>query len=360
VSEVFEENEREAFLKVNDEIVLRRTPSGRQEIKAFFLVDSRKTARLTLQRFSTDREQPRKEAYFTLQGDEIDRLLDLAVIIRSAKFDGQNNVRLDSRDLHQFSLTPEAVRTLLTSDPQLLAKLVEEEVTDRDLIAVAYRRRELDYFNRLLHDPEFFGLEKKTRSFSRDEDLWQSYFELNPWIFGYGLFYVFTSNLEDRKLEQIVAGASISGVGKRVDALLKTRGRISSLCFAEIKTHKASLLDHSQYRTEVWSPSRELVAAIAQVQKTVDRAEQTIGSRLDVTDSSGNPTGENAFLIRPRSIVVIGNLEEFRTDYGINEPKYRSFELFRRQIIAPEVLTFDELYERARFIVESSVMDEST
>lgn len=359
VSEVFEENDREAFLKVNDEIVLRRTPSGRQEIKAFFLVDNRKIARLTLQRFSTDREQPRKEAYFTLKGDEIDRLLDLAVIIRTAKFDGQNKVRLDSKDLHQFSLTPEAIRTLLTSDPHLLAKLVEEEVTDRDLIAVAYRRRELDYFDRLLHDPEFFRLEKRIHSFSRDEDLWQSYFERNPWIFGYGLFYVFTSNLEDRKLEQIVAGSSLSGAGKRVDALLKTRGRISSLCFAEIKTHMTQLLEGSQYRPEAWTPSRKLVAAVAQVQKTVDRAEQTIGNRLEVTDSSGNPTGENAFLVRPRSIVVIGNLEEFETDYGINEPKYRSFELFRRQLVAPEILTFDELYERARFIVESSVMNET-
>jgi hypothetical protein len=34
VSQVFEENEREAFLKVNDEIVLRRTSSGRQENKS--------------------------------------------------------------------------------------------------------------------------------------------------------------------------------------------------------------------------------------------------------------------------------------------------------------------------------------
>jgi hypothetical protein len=251
VSQVFEENEREAFLKVNDEIVLRRTSSGRQEIKAFFLVDNRKTARLTLQRFSTDREQPRKEAYFTLQGDEIAKLFELLLIIRTAKFDAQDKVRLDSKDLHQFSLTPKAIRTLLTSDPQLLVSLVEEEVTDRDLIAVAYRRRELDYFNRLLHDPEFFLIEKKTRSFSRDEDLWQSFFERNPWIFGYGLFYVFASSLEERKLEQIVAGSSLAGAGKRVDALLKTRGRISSLCFAEIKTHRASLLEGNQYRPEV-------------------------------------------------------------------------------------------------------------
>jgi hypothetical protein len=96
------------------------------------------------------------------------------------------------------------------------------------------------------------------------------------------------------------------------------------------------------------------VKAIAQIQKTVERAENEIGRRLDSRDDHGNPTGESSFLIRPRSIVVVGNLAEFTTEQGINEPKYSSFELFRRQLTSPEILTFDELYERARFIVESS------
>ncbi len=155
-------------------------------------------------------------------------------------------------------------------------------------------------------------------------------------------------------MEQIVAGSSIQGAGKRVDSLLRTRGRISSLCFAEIKTHNTSLLEQNQYRPEVWAPSRDLVRAIAQIQKTVERAEDEIGHRLDSRDDDGNPTGESSFLIRPRAIVVVGHLAEFTTEHGINEPKYSSFELFRRQLNSPEILTFDELYERARFIVESS------
>lgn len=104
----------------------------------------------------------------------------------------------------------------------------------------------------------------------------------------------------------------------------------------------------------MWAPSRELAGAVAQVQKTVDRAEQSLGSRLDSRASNGAPTGESAYLIRPRSIVVIGNLNEFKTEKGINESQFSSFELYRRQLVAPEILTFDELYERARFIVESA------
>jgi len=74
--------------------------------------------------------------------------------------------------------------------------------------------------------------------------------------------------------------------------------------------------------------------------------------KLEPKDASGAPTGDVAYLMRPRSIVVVGSLAQFQTEKGLNEPQFGSFELFRRQLIAPEILTFDELYERARFIVE--------
>ena len=47
-----------------------------------------------------------------------------------------------------------------------------------------------------------------------------------------------------------------------------------------------------------------------------------------------------------------GCLDELQTDQGINVEKYRSFELYRRSTSRPEIITFDELYHRAKFIVE--------
>jgi hypothetical protein len=50
--------------------------------------------------------------------------------------------------------------------------------------------------------------------------------------------------------------------------------------------------------------------------------------------------------------LVVGRLSEFESDAGgTNEAKFRSFELCRRHITRPEILTFDELFERAKFIV---------
>ena len=48
---------------------------------------------------------------------------------------------------------------------------------------------------------------------------------------------------------------------------------------------------------------------------------------------------------------MIGKLDEFKNEYGVNPDKYRSFELFRGNINSPEIITFDELYERARYII---------
>ena len=49
--------------------------------------------------------------------------------------------------------------------------------------------------------------------------------------------------------------------------------------------------------------------------------------------------------------MVVGSLQEFMTDRGVNQERYRSFELYRRNTYSPEIITFDELFERARFIV---------
>ncbi len=167
--------------------------------------------------------------------------------------------------------------------------------------------------------------------------------------------YVFTSPLDNRKLEQITTGHSFLEAGKRSDALLKTRGLISSLCFVELKTHRTQLLSNEPYRPESWRISNELAGAIAQVQKTVQKALKSL--KVETTSTDGFPTGEIVFNYQPKAVVVIGCLDEFRSSYGVNELKYSSFELFRRNTMNPEIITFDELYDRARFIVELAETD---
>jgi len=350
---VLESGERDSLAEVQGELVIRVTPAGREQIKALFYVDSRKIQTLTLQRFSGPDDKPRKEVSFSLQGEEITKLLRLVAGIQNTAFVGQERFRIDEGALQDFDITKGAARVVAQEHLDVVADIAEKNVTQRDIIASAYRRNELDHFRRLLEDQTFFDAEA-IRLSSKPEAVWQKFFERNPWIFGYGLFYVFTSALSNERLEQVVAGHSIKGAGKRTDALLRTRGRVSSLCFVEIKTHLTQLLESHPYRPDTWPISRELAGAVAQAQRTIHSAQESIRERLDPRDGEGNPTGDSAYFFRPRSVVICGNLAQFESQGGVNVTKFSSFELFRRQLQTPEVITFDELYERAKFIIESS------
>jgi len=251
-------------------------------------------------------------------------------------------------------LNVEEVRGFLLKNQNILAEILKNNITKEDIIALAYRKEQLDIFNKLLSDRSYFETHKSQFNLKGDEAVWQRFFEKNTWIFGYGLNYIFTSPLSDLKLEQVVQGHSFFQRGKRVDALLATRGLISSFCFVEIKTHSTSLVESESYRPACYAISRELSGAVSQIQKTVQKAVTNIRTKLELTTENGDPTGDFTYLYQPRSFIVVGMLSEFQTANGTNEEKFSSFELFRQNINNPEIITFDELYERAKFIVQRS------
>lgn len=109
--------------------------------------------------------------------------------------------------------------------------------------------------------------------------------------------HLFTS-WDEGRLERVVAGHSISDVGKRVDALLTTTGIFRPLVFAEIKLHDDDLLEGNQYGPGTWAPSRAVVGGVAQPLVTGQRAHDDIGSWLSVRDGDDFETGEKSSLAR--------------------------------------------------------------
>ena len=175
--------------------------------------------------------------------------------------------------------------------------------------------------------------------------------EDNKWILGYGLDYITTDSLDNKKLEQVVSGFDVNSRGKRVDGLLKTKGIISSLCLCEFKTPDTKLMG-KEPRPDSWSISSQLSDAIAQIQKTSRKLVENLKSETQMKDSEGYSTDEFLYLNEPKSFIIIGSLTEFLKNEKINQEKYSSFEIFRKNINNPEIITFDELFERAKYIVE--------
>ena len=355
VSKIVDAQESHQFIKDGKEIVLRITGGERQEIKAKFYEDTRRIFTLTIQKYTVETGVPH-HAYFTFTGAEIGTLFNFLRNLEILPLAESGGQRLDDSFVSELVLDRAQALQLLEDQPELLSELLRNRVTASDVAELGHRREQLAEFERLLTDDSHMEYVRSCLGENkRVEDVWQGYFERNYWIFGYGLNYFFNTALEGKRLEQLVRGHDIGGSGKRIDALLRTRGIVSSLSFGEIKTHKTELMKQvaKAYRAECWQVSDELSGGIAQVQKTVQLALENLGTRLEITSSTGDPAGEQIFIYQPRSFLVIGSLSEFQVSHGVNVEKLSSFELFRRNITNPEILTFDELYERANFIVKN-------
>ena len=340
------------YVRERDETVVRHKPDAATYITAKFLEDDRRVRVLTVQKFNSGTGQPYGSG-FSFVGEEVGKFCEFLANIQAVAFENGSQINITDDELRRIVLTSPQAERMVKENEDLIAEIVKHSLTKQDVVAIGYRKKQLGVFRRLLEDEEYFQRLKSSKGRTA-EGLWQQFFEKNAWIFGYGLSYIYTTGLDNKRLEQVVKGNDVAQPGKRVDALLKTRARASSLCFVEIKTHKTPLLKAKSYRAGCWAPSDELAGAVCQVQGTVAFAAQTLMGAVRLTDDDGYPTDEEIFNFSPKAFVVVGSLEQLVGEHGVNREQLRSFELFRRNTVQPEIITYDELYERAKHIIEAN------
>jgi hypothetical protein len=261
---------------------------------------------------------------------QISQMKEFISIISSLDLRDAKRTRISLENIHIGALG-----ALLTSTKgaALIRELASSPELHQDIYAVAAKRSALNEF-------------KTNLAADLSESDWQEFFERNPWIFGHGLNYVFLNKVGP-KLESRTTGSAFDTPGKTADGLLRTRAEVSQYVLVEIKKSNTDLLKE-EYRVGSWGVSRELSNAVTQTQKTAFEFVQH-RFRDPLKDGGGNDTGSVTYAIEPRSFLVIGNMTEVKG----NDDKITCFELYRRNIRTPEILTFDELFERASCIVEN-------
>lgn len=244
----------------------------------------------------------------------------------------------------------ETQRNYFKRNPEIVKLVAEEDITSFEIVGIAYRKAQIEVFKNLLESSEYVEKYKTENNITKhgEEPAWQGFFEKNKWIFGLALDYFFNEPVSKDKLEVISRGSTFLQHGKRPDGLLASVGLIRSLCFVEIKTPRKPLLG-GKYREEVWPPSKDLSSAVAQSQKTVYQSIRELHERFKITSDEGAEEGNPIYTVYPRSYIVIGDRREFFDSKGADKSKMiASFELYRRDLARPEVITFDELFERAK------------
>jgi hypothetical protein len=136
-----------------------------------------------------------------------------------------------------------------------------------------------------------------------------------------------------------VGGTTLEGTDGRLLDLLFSGGSANEAILVEIKTPMTPLLG-TQYRTNVYPPSRELGGSIAQVNDYCHSLREFLFA------TRAGSVELNTF--NPRRIVIIGNYEKELTD----SKKKRSFELFRTGLSGVDIITFDEFFKKIEHLAK--------
>jgi antiviral defense system Shedu protein SduA len=211
--------------------------------------------------------------------------------------------------------------------PDITTQLADAELLRRRKSAVAVFEEELE--NQLW-----------------DEGDWEKFFQANQWIFGLGLRFQFLSVLHN---QANYGGANFTRKGEQKgEFLMNTEGEEKFTVLVEIKRPETRFFQDGQYRNGVPKINPEFMNAISQVQVNTHTWEMEGSKREHDLELLSE---ENIRTISPRSILVCGNTSELS-----DSTRRKAFELFRRRLSLPEIVTFDELLARARFIVRESVV----
>ncbi len=218
-----------------------------------------------------------------------------------------------------------------------------------DIVNTSFRREQLEQFERMLSDPDTLKAYARSQGVSetKEEGIWQRFFEQNQWIFGYGLDYRFQGLLQSQP--SMSSGEADGSDYVISDFLL---GDSQFMVFVEIKKPSTLLFTGTQNRARSWRLSSDLFDSVSQIleQKAGGQSFYEAGDKF-------NNAGQK-IVQRPHDskvLLIIGSWDQITQDNEkVQDTKRRTLELFRRDSRNVEILTYDELLDRARFIVEHS------
>ncbi len=188
-----------------------------------------------------------------------------------------------------------------------------------------------------------------------EEAIWHHFFKNNDWIIGLNVDIKF---IRDLLSKQRIGSANSKGVGSpEVDLL----GISYFITLIELKTSKTKIFrseKSSKSRANTWDFSNDFIEAYS----------QTLSQRSEISETK-NIEDEDGIIVDtkkhrildPKAILIIGNRNvEFphirKTEYDV---KTDCFERIRRDSRNIEIITFDELFERAFHIVFSEKLPEN-
>lgn len=344
---VFEGTERAVLGEIEGALCLRLTGNQRKtQVTALVSQDDAEIKRVTLQTFQSrkgDWYQGYEKEAFTFTSREFERLLEFLNRIKFIDLSNEDRFQVEDMsvgdgpkiitDATNRALI-ERIKRLGESDREHLFRSLYANLSPEEINLLLGRRQAL----------ETFVVQLDAGSWAETD--WQDFFEKQSWVFGYGLDYRF---MRPFAREMVVGTGGTDNRNKpTVDFLMSFT---DYTVLVEIKRPDTPIFQaRKSGRAGTWRFSVDFMDAVSQVLE--QKAEwHTAAQSGEHFDKSGARRLE-ARTRDAKTILVIGNRAEFDGSDNLRDAtvKRDTFELFRRDARTLEILTFDELLERAKFI----------
>ena len=236
-----------------------------------------------------------------------------------------NQVNKIANNEEKLQLLSQVVDKLLECEPTIVDVVLKS--LDRNKEKILQNRVTIKALNDLRNSIE------ELDDTGKEED-WQKLFEDNKWVLPYVLpgshIYLYSkANVGNIKMDVD---------SSEVDFVLQNECS-SNIALVEIKTPQTPLICSSEYRNGVYAIDKELSGAISQI---LSYRHWFVTSHPELKKKKEYTT------FNPKCVLIIGSLSK------LDENKIQSFELFRQSLANVIVLTYDEVVERIRDLIDLS------
>lgn len=238
-----------------------------------------------------------------------------------------------------------------TLNSDFLKTILEQWVTDQDVVWLWYRKKQLYIFEKLLNDQGYMDIyrteEDSLNNNSTEEKVFQYFFHKNSRIFWYGLDYRYLSILQ----REATVWSPNTGWNQQelLDFLAWCR---DYTILIEIKKPSTVIFSWSVNRSWSWCLSSDFIWAISQILEYKASAQLFLENYNNKINSQWDHF--NHYTLDPKSILIIGRRSMLNWVNDLETKlKKRTFELFKRDSRNIDILTYDDIFDRAKFIIES-------
>jgi hypothetical protein len=333
---------------------LRMTGTKRKtQVTALVSQDDKAVRRVTLQTFQSrgdeDWYQGSVEHCFTFRQGEFARLVSFLEEVAFLDLSNPDGFHIEDMsggarrrtivDAADRSLI-EQLRSMKATDKAALLRALGQTLSSEDINVLLGRRAALEEFD------------SQMQAGAWAERDWQEFFERQPWVFGYGLDYRVMRPF-DREMT-VSTGGSDNRERSVIDFLMQFTDYTALVEIKRPDTPIFKAVRGGDSRAGTHAFSDKFTGAVSQILE--QKAEWLSFAESGKHFTRDGTTPLTARTRNASTILVIGSRDEFARAPSLRDRQIMqdTFELYRQDLRSIEIITFDELLERAQFITRDT------